>query len=569
MATLPRGNPAAQVRADATSVHRRALVLFVAVLAGFAIVAGQLVRLAGKSRPEVRLSITEPISTSWSRPDIVDRNGRLIATDVEVHSLYADPALVLDVDEAVEKISDTLPEVDAGELRRNLADKSRRFAWVRRGLSPLRAQRVHELGLPGFGLRKELKRVYPADALAGHIIGSVNLDNRGQSGIERHIDETGGAEPVLGPGRLLKSPLRLSLDLGVQQSLAEELASALIRYAASAAAGIVLDAKTGEVLASVSLPEVDPSRPTDALDPDRIDRLTSGTYELGSIFKAFTVAMALESGQATLEKMYDVRELLKAGPYTITDLHPQGKPLSVRDIFLHSSNVGAGMIAIEAGSERQRAFLTKLGLTEPIRTEAGPVAAPLTPQRWDRVATITIAYGHGLAVAPVQFAAAFATLVNGGHKVTATFRARADGVAPSVGERLLSTETSARMVEILRLNVTSSAGTGRRAEVEGYRIGGKTGTAEIAGPGGYRQKSVISSFAAAFPMDQPAFVMLVLLFEPHGSEETKGNITAATNAAPTTARVVRRIAPLLGVLPRQTVPRPEVVTSFDAQDDAQ
>lgn len=569
MATVPQGKPTAQLQGDAPSARRRALALFVAVLAAFAIIAGQLVRLVGKAKPEVRLSLTEPISSSWSRPDIVDRKGRLIATDVEVHSFYADPALVLDSDEAVEKISETLPELDAAELRRNLADKSRRFVWVRRSLSPLRAQRVHELGLPGFGLRKELKRVYPADALAGHVIGTVNVDNRGQSGIERHIDETGGAEPVLGPGRSLKPPLRLSLDIGVQQSLAEELASALIRYAASAAAGLVLDVITGEVLASVSLPEIDPGRPSEALDPDRLDHLTSGTYELGSIFKSFTIAMALDSGQSTLEKMYDVREPLRAGPYTITDLHPQGRPLSVREIFLHSSNVGAAMIATEAGSERQRAFLAKLGLTEPIRTEAGPIATPLIPQHWDRIATMTIAYGHGLAVAPLQFAAAFATLVNGGRKVTATFRARADGIALPAGERLVSTETSAQMLQLLRLNVASSGGTGRRAEVEGYEIGGKTGTAEIPGRGGYRQKSVISSFAAAFPVDHPAFVTLVLLFEPHGSEETQGNITAATNAAPTTAHIIRRIAPLLGILPRQTAPRDDVATSFDAQVGAQ
>ena len=342
--------------------------------------------------------------------------------------------------------------------------------------------------------------------------------------------------------------MRLSLDVGVQHALADELKQACVRYSASAAAGIVLEADSGEILGAASLPEADPARPSDWLDDQRADRLAGGTFELGSIFKLLTVAMALEAGIADLDRIYDVREPLVAGPYVIKDPYPQGRPLSVREIFLHSSNVGAGMLALEAGAERQRAFLERLGLTEPQRTEAGPMAAPQLPKHWGRIETITVGYGHGLAVAPLQFAAAVASLVNGGVKVTPTLLA--GSLAAARPERVVSVATSAKLREVMRLNVTNAQGTGRHADAEGYRVGGKTGTAEMAGRGGYREKSVIASFAGAFPMDAPRYVVLVLLFEPQSGEGRGQHITAGVNAAPTTARIVERIAPLLSVLPR-------------------
>ena len=278
----------------------------------------------------------------------------------------------------------------------------------------------------------------------------------------------------------------------------------------------MLDCGSGEVLGAVSLPEIDPARPSDWLDPARADKLMGGTFELGSIFKTLTIAMALEAGTADLDKIYDVRQPLIAGPYAIKDLYPQGRPLTVREIFLHSSNVGAGMLALEAGAERQRAFLARTGPHRAHAHGGGPVATPLLPKHWGRIETITVGYGHGLALAPLQFAAAVAALVNGGLKVTPTLLARSDdgGERP----RLVSAATSARLREIMRLNVTNSQGTGRHAEADGYRVGGKTGTAEMPGRGGYREKSVISSFAGAFPMDAPKYVVLVLLFEPQTGE---------------------------------------------------
>jgi len=545
---LPGGSSAREA-ADALHLRRRTLAAGMAVLVAAAAVAGQLVRLAVRGAPEMRATLAEPLARTWARPDIVDRAGRLLATDVPVHSLYADPHQVLDLDETVEKLGAALPGLDAGELRRALGERSRRFAWVARGLSPRQAQRVHDLGLPGLAFRTELKRAYPLGALAGHIVGTVNTDNKGLAGIERMLDETGQVEAVQGPARSARPPLRLALDIGAQHALAEELKQACARYGAGAAAGLVLDVDSGEVAAAASLPEADPARPADWLDQTRTDRLAGGSYELGSIFKAITVAMALETGTASLDTVLDVREGLAAGPHTIKDPYPQGRPLSVREIFLYSSNVGAGMLAVAAGAERQQAFLARMGLAEAMRTQAGPVAAPILPRQWGRAETITVAYGHGLAVAPLQFAAAMAALVNGGRRVAPTLVA---GAAPrGEGVRVVSPATSAALRELMRLNVTHAAGTGRRAEAQGYRVGGKTGTAEIPGRGGYQAGSVISSFVGAFPMDAPRYLVLVMLFEPHTGEGRGDHVTAGLNAAPTTARIVERVAPLLGVLPRR------------------
>jgi cell division protein FtsI (penicillin-binding protein 3) len=555
-------------RAAAAQMRRRTLVALCCVLACFAAIGGQLVRLAFKHEPEIlKVMLAEPLAQSWSRPDIVDRQGRLLATDVAVHSLYADPQLILDLDEAMEKLSVTLPGFDADDLRKSLGDKSRRFVWVARNLSPRQAQRVHALGLPGFAFRTERKRAYPLGSLAGHILGTVNIDNKGIAGVERMLDETGRVEALQGAGRTLESPVRLSIDIGVQHALAEELNSAMTRYGATAVAGVVLKAATGEIIAAVSLPGADPARPADWLDAARADRLTGGVYELGSIFKTLTVAMALEYGLASLDTVYDVRQPLSAGPYAVKDLNPQGRPLSVREIFLHSSNVGAGMLALATGAERQRAFLARLGLLQPLRTEAGLVAPPLLPKNWGKAETVTIGYGHGLAVAPLQFAATTTALVNGGDLIAPTFMARNAGTARR--QRVVSAATSSSLREALRLNVTSTAGTGRRAEAEGYRVGGKTGTAEMPGRGGYQEKAVISSFIGAFPMDAPQYVMLVLLFEPQPVESTGDRITAGRNAAPTTARIVERIAPLLGVLPRLVATRSPEASPFDAPPGAQ
>lgn len=528
--------------------EQRTLAILLLIVAGFAILGVQLVWQATKGQGRARLSISEPIARSFARPDIVDRSGRLIATDLEAPSLFADPALILDVDEAAEKLAAILPDIDQVQLRSTLADRSRRFVWLRRGLSPRIAQRIHDLGLPGLAFRREQRRSYPLGTLAGHIIGSVTIDNRGIAGIEKFIDETVGVEAILGAKPAAKVPVQLSLDIGVQFALEDELVRATRHYAAAGAAGIILDATTGEVFAAASVPELDPARPGQTLEAARLDKVTASTFELGSIFKLITIADALDAGAATADTVIDVRTPLRIGRHLIRDLHPAGRPLSVREVFTQSSNVGAARLALAAGSDRQRAFLDRLGLLRGGRTEAGIIAQPNVPLRWGEVETATVAYGHGLAVSPLRFAAATASLLNGGLQIEPTF-VRAGNPArppgPHSAMRVVTAETSAVLTTLMRRNVTLPTGTGRRADVAGYEIGGKTGTAEIAIDGKYRGDQVLASFVATFPASQPKYVVLVMLDRPQPAPDTAGQITAGHNAAPTVARIIARAGPLL------------------------
>jgi cell division protein FtsI (penicillin-binding protein 3) len=524
-------------------------------------VGAQLVRLALAGLTDSSISLSETVAQSYARPDIVDRNGRLLATDVVAYSLFADPARVIDRDEVIEKLAVVFPDLDRNGLRRDLSDRDRRFVWVRRGLPPRTAQAVHDLGLPGLDFRRELRRAYPGGNIAGHVLGYVNIDNKGVSGIERYVDDIVGVEAVQSATRAERPPVRLSLDIGVQHAVEAELADAVKRYEAQGAAGIVLDVDTGEIVASASLPEVDPARPN--MDSARADKISGSTFELGSVFKTLTVAMAIDQALATPETIVDVRKELKSGGFTIKDLHPLRRPLTVAEIFLHSSNVGAAMLALQAGPDRFQAFLRHMQLTDAIKTEAGNVSPPQLPPRWGETETITASYGHGIALAPLQFAAAASAVVNGGRKVTPTYIKRPfdSGVAEIP---LMSASTSAKMRDLMRRNVAEPAGTGKRADVPGYQVGGKTGTAEMPGVGGYREKAVISSFLAAFPMDKPRYLVFVMLFEPKANKETGGEVLASRNAAPTTARVISRIGPLLGMLPSQAALSGNSGLAFDA-----
>lgn len=531
----------------ARQASERAVYAF--LILAFAGIAAQLLILAAAHRADITLAVSEPVAaTSFSRPDIVDRNGRLLATDLEVPSIFADPGLVVDRDEVVEKLSTVLPDIDGRELLRDLSDRSRRFVWVRRGVSPGIAQKVHDLGLPGVSFRYELKRAYPSGMLAGHVLGYTDVDNRGVSGIERYIDEKVGTDPVHSAVLSSRPPVRLSLDIGVQHALEDELDSAVHRYETDGAAGVVLNIKTGEILASASLPRVDPTWPTEALDQKHIDRMTAGTYELGSVFKTVTLAMVFDEGIANPDTVVDVRQPLEAGRFTVTDFHPSNRPLTVTEVYTHSSNVGAGMLALQAGPEKLEAFLKKLGLLDPMQTEEGVMASPQIPARWNRISTITASFGHGIAVAPLQFAAAAATILNDGKTVHPTFLRKFDA-GTADGTPVISAATSREIARLMRLNVVNRDGTGGKADVPGYRVGGKTGTADVAGKGGYTSNSVISSFLATFPTDDPQYLTFIVLFEPKGIAATRGYRTAGMNAAPVTGHLIARIAAQLGVAP--------------------
>lgn len=535
--------------ARGTAVPRgrsRSIALVMAL--GFAAVCGQLMRLAleAQDASPLRIAMMSSPARSLARPDVVDRNGRLLATDVHMPSLYADPVVIQDPDEAVERLAAVFPGLDTQKLRRDLADKSKRFVWVRRGLSPGVAQRVHNLGVPGLMFMDEIRRTYPAGRTGGHILGRVDIDNRGVAGIERHIDDSGASEASFSGRLSARAPFRLSVDLSVMHALDDELKDAMRRYEAQGAAGLVMDVNTGEIIAAASRPGVDPSIAEEALDPERLDKIGAGTYELGSIMKVVSLALALDSGKS-LDSLVDTSAPLKAGRFTIEDLHPLGRPMTVAEVFLHSSNVGVGQLALSAGAEKQKALLERLGLWSGMKTEATPGPEPQKPSQIGRIEQITLSFGHGLAVTPLQFAAASASLLNGGTKIIPTFLARGDDTIAAPGERVVSARTSALLRDVMRRNVTDPSGTGRRADVPGFEVGGKTGTAEMAVKGGYRKKAVIASFLGVFPVSNPRYLTLVLLFEPKGQEHTGGEITAGRNAAPTTARIIERIGPLLGV----------------------
>jgi len=522
-------------------------LVFSTIFVGFVGVGVQLIRLGLSEQASSRASISRPLAETVTRPDIVDRNGIILATDVAMQSLYADPSVLLGVDETLRKLATVLPGIDTPSLRRMLSNHKRRFVWLRRGLSPKTAQRIHELGLPGLEFRAEPKRGYPQGRVAGHIIGHVNIDNKGTSGIEQYVDGSVGVKSIVGEPRARGRQLRLTIDLPAQTALEAELANAMIRYDSVAASAVVMDVATGAVRAAASLPTADPANPVEAQHLRYLDRLKRGTYELGSIFKAVSIAMALEKRTITTKTKFDVSHPIEIGRFRIADHVNLGRPLTVEEIFIHSSNVGVGRIALEVGRSSQRAFLKKLGLLSVMQTDAGNTAEPQLPANWQKAEVVTIAYGHGLAIAPLQFAAAGATLVNGGLKVKPHFVERNTKLAKP--RRIISIRTSDAIRRLMRLNVTSSQGTGAAADVPGYEIGGKTGTADRAAAGRYDGGAVVTSFFAAFPMSKPRYVVLVTLHDPKGVGPRKKR-TAGLNAAPTTARIVERLAPLLGVLPK-------------------
>jgi cell division protein FtsI (penicillin-binding protein 3) len=487
------------------------------------------------------------ISTTVHRPDILDRNGRLLATDIKGATLYADPAKVIDRDELVEQVASVLPDIDTAELREKLK-QGKRFVAIKRELTPNQQAEIYELGQPGLGFIEEYRRVYPVGATACHVVGYVNVDNKGLAGIEKFIDDNPQLAMSAPENAVGGEAVTLSLDVGVQHVVREELMSAMATFKAKAAAGVVIDVASGEVMALVSLPDYDPNHREQALDKDRLDRMNSGVYEMGSVFKVFTAAAALDGGSATLRSSYDASQPIHVGSFTINDFHGQGRRLTVPEIFIYSSNIGAAKMALDLGVERHREFLRRIGLLSRLNTELGESAAPIVPNPWQRVNTITIAFGHGLSVTPLQLAASALPLVNGGFAVTPTFLPRSREAGIREAAAVLKPSTSHAMLSLMRLNVLK--GTGKRANAEGYRVGGKTGTAEKVVGRHYDGSKLLTSFLSVFPTDEPEYLVLVMLDEPKRVPESHNQATAGLNAAPTTGRIIERISPILGVAPK-------------------
>lgn len=547
--TLARLRPHFIFRRDTalkTRTRARAGLMSVLFALGFTLVATRLVTLGIIPTDVGAGPKWSQLSSAVHRPDIVDRQGRMLATDILAGSLFADPSRVTDPDTTVEQLAMVLKDIKPRALRKRLQGEGK-FAWVARELTPRQQAKVHELGLPGLDFVQEPHRVYPAGATASHVLGFVDVDNRGLAGIETYVDRTGGPSSNPTWGDEGPPPVRLSVDLSVQHAVHAELVGAMKRYKAKAAAGLVLDVHSGEIVALASLPDYDPNRRRQALDKNRFNRVTSGVYEMGSVFKVFTTAGALDSGVTSLDKGYDATHPLRVASFTINDFHAKRRWLSVPEIFIYSSNIGSAKMALDMGRKRHKEFLARLGLLGRMETEMGPTALPIVPKNWTRLNTITIAFGHGVSVTPLQLASAAATLVNGGHKIAPTFLARSREEARIQSKRVIKLQTSDLMRYLLRLNVQK--GSGRRADIAGYRVGGKTGTAEKVVNGRYSRTAVMTSFLGMFPMDAPEYLVLVVLDEPQRVAETNGQATAGLNAAPTAGRIVERIGPMLGVTP--------------------
>lgn len=474
------------------------------------------------------------------RADIFDRNGELLATSVTVYSLFADPRAIWDADDVVAALTQVFPDLDTDTVKARLENRERAFVWIRRGLTPRQRQAVFNLGVEGLGFRVERQRAYPRGVQAGHVLGHTNVDGRGQMGIELALED-----------RLRESqdPVRLSLDSGVQFALEAELDAAANEFGVSGAAGIIVHARTGEIRALASWPQFDPNRPTLADDNARLNRASGAVYELGSVFKPLSIAAALGAGQISEGDLFDVRSDLVINGFEITDTHEGAPRMTAADVLAESSNIGTVRIAEQLGDQGLAAAFESLGLLGRAPVELPGSAAPILPDAWNELSNATASYGHGIAVSPLAYARAFSALANDGVLPELTLLADdPDGAQRSVSGELtqfVSTDIAMRVAGMLRLAVTE--GTGKRADVPGYRVAGKTGTAEKPIAGGYAEDHNVNSFAALFPSDRPEYVVLVVLDDPRLGGGPGG--TAALNAAPVAGRVIERIAPLLSVAP--------------------
>jgi cell division protein FtsI (penicillin-binding protein 3) len=486
-----------------------------------------------KEGHEPRVAQRSP-SLEQERSDIVDRNGELLATSLATASLYANPRLVIDPADAAAKIARTLPGFSEKDLAQRLgADRS--FVWLRRNLTPRQQFAVNRLGIPGLFFQREERRVYPHGALMSHIVGFTDVDNRGLAGIEQSFDDRlrhGG------------EPLQLSIDIRLQHVVRTELAAAIEEFRAIGGAAVVLDASTSELLSMVSLPDFDPNNPGAGPPENRFNRVTLGTYEPGSTFKLFNVAAALDSNVVTMRDGYDASKPIQISRFSISDYKGQKRWLSVPEIMMYSSNIGSARMAIDLGRDRQRDFLARAGMLKAATLELPEMAAPQIPSPWRDINVMTVAFGHGIAVTPLQVAVGVAAISNGGIMRPATLLKRTPADMPA-GERIISQRTSEQVRGLMRLVVHK--GTAKSADAAGYFVGGKTGTTEKNIKGRYYPDKRISSFVGAFPINAPRFVVYFMLDEPKGTKATHNYATAGWVAAPSAGRLVNQIAALYGL----------------------
>ncbi|MBW3243178.1 penicillin-binding protein 2 [Epibacterium sp. DP7N7-1] len=537
-----------------TRAEGRLLVLAAFFVCAYVAIGGRMAVMA-TSEP------AEPVSVRGSaianqRADIVDREGRILATNFETFSLYAQPPQMVDPLDAADKLVSIFPDLDRERLVKDFTG-SRKFLWIKKKISPEQMQAVHDIGDPGLMFGPREMRLYPNGKLASHVLGGASFGKEGVNaaevigvaGVEKQFDDY-LRDPANGG-----KPLALSLDLSIQDATEEVLYGGMKLMNAKGATSILMDVYTGEVISVASLPDFDPNErprpPTSGFDPSEsplFNRAVQGVYELGSTFKIFTAAQAMELGLVNPDTIIDIRGPLRWGKFSIRDFSNYGKELSVTRIIEKSSNIGTARLAQQIGTERQRAFLDRLGMLKatPFEIVEASGGQPLLPKSWSELSTMTISYGHGISTTPMHLAAGYAALANGGRLVQPTIL-KQNG--PQMGERIVSEEVARASLDMLRGVVSS--GTASMADVSGYSVGGKTGSADKPKPmGGYYKDKVIATFAAVFPTDEPKYVLIVTLDEPEIIALDKDRRTAGWTAAPVAGEMIARLAPLLGLRPQ-------------------
>ncbi|WP_226622791.1 peptidoglycan D,D-transpeptidase FtsI family protein [Alloyangia pacifica] len=550
-----------------TRAEGRLLVLGLVFFCAF-IVIGLRMGMLAQSQAEEPRAAASGASIIASRADIVDRHGRVLATNMETHSLYAHPHQMIEPVRAADELMKIFPDLDHERLVKDFTNPKRKFMWVKKKISPEQMQAVHDIGEPGLLFGPREMRLYPNGKLASHILGGASFGREGvasaevigTAGIERYFDEE-LRDPARGG-----APLELSIDLTVQAATERVLSSGMKLMNARGAASVLLDVHTGEILAMVSLPDFDPNdRPNPPVsgrpsDSPLFNHAVQGVYELGSTFKIFAAAQALDLGLVRPDTVIDTSPPMKVSGFRIGEFegHNYGKQ-TVEGIIQHSSNRGTGKIALAIGPERQQEFLKSMGFFDPTGVELTEASGgkPLLPSRWTDLSTVTISYGHGLSASPLHLAAGYAAIANGGHKVSPTLL-KQDG--PHYGPTVMSEQVAAEATHMLRLVVTD--GTASFGDVPGYKVAGKTGTADKPKErgGGYYKDKVIATFSSVFPADDPKYALVVTLDEPVETSGSRPRRSAGWTAVPVAAEMIGRIAPLLGLRPDYDVPEQEEVT---------
>ncbi|OJW50359.1 MAG: hypothetical protein BGO67_00345 [Alphaproteobacteria bacterium 41-28] len=534
-----RWHDAKSLRQALDMAKTRLLVVSVTFLLAFLVITGRLVDVSLiRGGGEENSSHVRAFNGTCFRTDIVDRNGELLATSLSTFSLYANARVVLDAKEAAEKLMQVLPELNYKETFQRLKS-GKGFVWIARHLTPQKQAEIIRLGIPGIYFKQDERRVFPHGELFAHVLGYTNIDNQGLGGVERKFNDF-----LLSK----KDPLQLSLDIRVQHVLRDELLAGIAKFKAQGGAGIVMDVRTGEVIAMVSLPDFDPNQvgKMGSQKEALFNRITLGTYEMGSSFKIFNTALYLESGMGALCTKFDVSAPLRIGRFKVKDFHPAHYPLTVAEVFTESSNIGAGKMAMQMGPSLQKAFFQKLGFFQPASLEISEIGSPLYPKEWSQATTITASYGYGISISPLQLVTAVAGVVNKGVMQPPTL-IRVSGSNVNKGIRVLSEKTSEIMCKLMYMVVAQ--GRSKKAQVKGYEVGGKTGTANQISGRSYQEGSNMTSFVGVFPMSRPQYVVLIMVDRPQAIKETYGFNAAGWNAAPIAGNVIRRSAPLLQVTP--------------------